>query len=242
MGWILKLFSYNDGRGMRYDTVLFIIGVLLQVAQMFSSFWSGNGPEKIYLTVSSMSMLILFCWFWLVSSQQNKRILDEISKRMPGAFVVSGAERISSLLIEAVMDAEEFIYATGSAARDIKFLNTIEKSISNSGSNIQYKRILFKRHMKKPLLDHIIKIIINNNCSISFVNEDHYGYYLVTDKDAILVIPSNSSRFMLAVHFRDAKKVDLFRQAFTNLLSESERISSANEAEGLFEKLKSFGS
>lgn len=224
---------------MRGDVILFLVGILSQVAQLLIGVSQGNADLTHFSVLSLSLLVVVFCGFWLISSRQTRQITEELAKRLPAVAVIRGATLINRELTRIASQASEYIYATGSAARDVGLLAEIEKRVMTAG--VSYSRILYKRHMKPQLKDHLKRLQGTETVRIGSLPEAHYGYYFITRTEAVIVVPNVVEASMIGLLFEDAERISILRQAFEQLSADAIPVHDAAELEALYSELQSFG-
>jgi hypothetical protein len=223
---------------MRNDIVLFIVGVLSQIAQLLIGVRSGNNDLTNFSVLSLSLVVLMFAGYWLVSAHQTHVIMEELSRRLPEVAVVRGSAQINRELCRIASTASDYIYATGSATRDKALLTEIEKKVS---AGVSYSRILYKRHMKPQLKQHLLKLQTVETVKIGAVPEAHFGYYFITPEQAMLVVPNVVEASMIGLVFADAERISVLRQAFEQLSADATPVRGAQALEALFLELTKFG-
>jgi hypothetical protein len=224
---------------MRYDLALFIIGIISQIASLIITYESDNYGFTAFVSVSLATVLILFCGFWLVSSQQTQKIVKELSSRLPPVSVMRGEKIVFEELRAAASHAQQHIYATGSAARNKKFLDEIDAAVNSR--NCTYVRILYRRHVSAPLKDRLRTQINKPNVNISKLDEDHYGYYFITEYFTGIVVPNIDPSGIMLIRIDDEERASAVRKSFEQLSAQSEPIQSRENLEGVFSSFQSYG-
>lgn len=224
---------------MRYDLIVFLVAIISQAAWFIFSL-SDQLPVTTALSTISLSVLILsFCGYWLISSNQANSILRELRSRLPTVSIISGQKRIFEELRFEAERADTYIHATGSAARDLEFLTAINAAVNERG--VTYVRILYRRHVNDQLKVHLRTLLEHQDVSVLRLNEDHYGYYFITEKSALLVVPNILDSSMLLFKFDDIERSEAIRNAFTKLLANANLLGSQQELELTFEEFSDFG-
>jgi len=108
-------------------------------------------------------------------------IMDKAESQRISIELIEGEEAITSTMIEAVEQAERYVFCVGGRSRNKAYLNALSKRVLCG--DIQYIRVITGDHIRHQLCEHIQKIF--QRADFGYLKEDKYGGILVTHDTVI---------------------------------------------------------
>lgn len=171
----------------------------------------------------------------LFNRETIERSLD---RRLPEIRFLTESSEIIQVAIRLVDDAEKFIYMTGSATRNKRYLERIEGRVMQG---VRHARILYERHTKPELEEHLFRVIDERNVEIFYADEAHHGYFTINESEALLVLPGRIYEESIAIHFVGEKRVSIIIDQFNSLAKGSVPIKSHEQLSKVIEDVAKFG-
>jgi hypothetical protein len=105
----------------------------------------------------------------------------------PTVVLIDGVDAVTTAMVEAVEQAERYIFVVGGRSRNDAYLNAL-KQRANRG-DVRYVRVLTGDHIRYPLCVHLHDMW--GSVELGYLPEDKYGGILVTDSIVILALQSS---------------------------------------------------
>lgn len=113
---------------------------------------------------------------------------DGTEVRARSLELVEGVEAITSTMIEAVENAEGYIFSVGGRSRNNRYLAALRQRVFRG--DVRYVRVITGDHIRHQLHEHIHDVF--KFVELGYLKEDKYGGILVTRDTVILAIYSSS--------------------------------------------------
>jgi hypothetical protein len=145
--------------------------------------------QEFFTATSPIIFLIaFFLLVWWALGRYQEKIEGTLRQHLgTSEFIFNNSQKLEKELIFTVETANEYIMTTGSRSRNRKYLEAIEKRLSEPSFH-EYWRILYGQEITHELHEHLEHIIDNPKVRVMRLEED-YGYVLVTEDRVILAFP-----------------------------------------------------
>lgn len=101
--------------------------------------------------------------------------------------LIEGVESITATMIEAVEQAERYIFCVGGRSRNDAYLEALSKRALRG--DVRYMRVITGDHIRHQLCEHICNIF--QHIELGYLEEDKYGGILVTHDTIVLALYSS---------------------------------------------------
>jgi hypothetical protein len=101
--------------------------------------------------------------------------------------LIDGVEAITSAMLNAVENAEKYVFTIGGRSRNDPYLNALKQRVHRG--DVRYIRIITGDHIRHPLCQHIRDM--QDQIEFGYLPEDKYGGVLVTQETVILALQSS---------------------------------------------------
>jgi hypothetical protein len=151
---------------------------------------------------------------------QTPEFAHKLVSPPPNIELITGEKAITEAMINAVENAERFIFVVGGRSRNEAYLNAIKSRVLRG--DILYKRVLTGDHIRHPLCRHVDDTY--EKVELGYLKEDKYGGILATHNTIILaMLSSNVSILDKGSIIRDESVASGYRVYIQDLLTSSTR-------------------
>lgn len=164
-----------------------------------------------------------------------------LKRLLLGPEVITGKDLVESALINAAKSAREFIMATGGRSRIEEYLDAITHAVQNDIVSFYY-RLILGDHIHHPLHKHLKEVWGQRGVHIAHNEHEHYGQILVTEKEAIVTMPSSAAKaFDRVLRIRTPTTVQRHKDYVHDLfmMPENKRITSLDQIAALCQECTS---
>lgn len=221
------------------NVVSVLFGVLSLVVGAFISANQDSGGSQSIVVVSGCITLFGIAGITILLLDLKQTLQQMLARSLPQFEFIREPELIRAELIKTVKTAREFLHITGSAGRDDEYLRAIAEQVTKR--DLEYIRVLYYRHVSKGLQEHLLPLFESNAVQVLYADEAHHGYFVLSEKVAILLLPNRRFDDSIAIKFTGDAHVQLLRNTFGSLLAHSAPIRSVAELTATFDKLKAIG-
>lgn len=195
---------------LKREEWLFAVGLATIVTTFLVSAVS-NPTSFVWLAfVISLLTLLNFLGFAVISGRSEERLQSVLNASLPETQFIDDYSYLSEELLNAVRNAEKFIFCTGSEGRNEKYLLEISEKAK---SGVQYKRILYPDRLHDNLVSHLGELITAESTSILATEERNLPHLLITESTTLIVIPQPKKGNPVAFRLNRPDKV-IFLQAY----------------------------
>lgn len=198
--WSWKWFFTNAAAWFAFLATVMQTGDIFGI---FAKLKSYGAEGFIGLAVISIILAPLSYLFIRVLNDQVNRRLDQMAKEEQKlsryCHLVVDEKRFKEHQMRIIIEANEFIYATGSRSRNKEYLGKIEARL-NENLSLKYTRILFGEIKRNELREHCSKLAKQTElasrvtiCEIKDLNNHTETFFVANEKEALMVIPSLNS-------------------------------------------------
>lgn len=226
---------------MRKERVYIIIALCVTVLINIIGLFLGKNLETVSIFFMPI-LLVLLLYFLIVSQMFNMQtdILEKIKSISPGYEFISGEDSVKKNLVETIQKTEEFIFTTGGRAREVNYLNCLNRKVLNE--NVKYYRIILGDHIHHDFHEHLREVVNKKPSSVYIGHEmkEKYGNMLITDEEIILYLPSRTFKGMDTVlKIADSDLARKYQLYIMQIYSESKKITEDMELKELCIKCRS---
>ena len=88
---------------------------------------------------------------------------------------------------------------------------------------------------------HLLRMFSNRKAQVLYADEAHHGYFVITDKVTLILIPNRNFQDSVAIKFTGKEQQEVFLEMFTRLSALSDPVKSEERLKSLYDELKSVG-
>ena len=130
--------------------------------------------------------------YYGVETEQLVAPLTKAEVRAGSLALVEGVEAITSEMIEAIENAERYIFCVGGRSRNDRYLAAVRQRVLRG--DVRYVRVITGDHIRHQLHEHIRNVF--EHVELGYLREDKYGGIMVTHDTVILALYSSSVPFL----------------------------------------------
>lgn len=191
---VLKVFFSAFDAIIRSMAALFLL--IVGIITLFGITWKWFNENIQTVIVVGLSLILGA----IVIDRYFKldRIEDLIKKGIGVEFIKDGTQ-IFDELQNMVESASSYVYIIGAKSTRKSYLDIITKKVSHP--NILYSRLLTGNHITHDIHKHLDTVVGKRNVQITWHPSEKYQAMVVTEKQAVIVLPTPDPNSVRALKF-----------------------------------------
>jgi hypothetical protein len=226
---------------MRKELIITIIAFVANASIALIAVLLGRSLDSfIYYIIPTIFVLIFFILVTNQNIKMRKDIYEELNKIKSISYnyeLIMGNHKVNRVLIEAINEAQGFLFTTGGRSRESEYLNAISQKIIKN--KIKYYRVILGNHIHEIFYKHLNSLFSSNisDIFIGYIKDEKYGNMLVTDKKVIFYLPSDSEGLDSVLRIEDSNLAQKYQLYIMQIYANSEKINSATDLHELYHSL-----